>query len=219
MNLPALLFDLDGTLVDSAPDLAGAGNMLRVARGLLPLPLANYRPLTSSGARGMLAIALNLAPEAPDFEVLKDEFLAAYASRLTQLTRCFPAIDRVLDALDAQGQPWGIVTNKATRFTRPILESLGLAQRAQVVICGDTTSHAKPHPEPLLEAASRMGLSPADCLYVGDDLRDVQAGNAAGMRTIAARWGYLGEGLPIEAWGADHLVDHPEGLLKWVRMP
>jgi 2-phosphoglycolate phosphatase len=219
MKTPALLFDLDGTLIDSAPDLGGAGNMLRQARGLPPLPLSAYRRMTSSGARGMLGVALGIGPQASDYETLKDEFLAAYASRLTELTRCFPAIDSVLDALDAQAQPWGIVTNKAERFTQPIVAGLGLAQRAGAVISGDTTAYAKPHPEPLLEAARRMGVAPQDCLYIGDDLRDIQAGRAAGMVTVAVRWGYLGDGLPIGAWGADHLIDHPQALLKWVRMP
>lgn len=219
MKRPAFLFDLDGTLVDSAPDLASAGNAVRLARGLAERPLADYRPHTSSGARGMLGVALGIGPDAPDFEALKDEFLAAYAARLTRLTRCFPAMDGVLDQLDALQLPWGIVTNKATRFTLPIVSHLGLDRRAGAVICGDTTPHAKPHPEPLLEAARRMAIAPADCIYVGDDLRDIQAGRAAGMKTVAVRWGYLGDGLPIEAWGADDLIDHPESLLKWVAMP
>ncbi len=219
MRRPAFLFDLDGTLVDSAPDLAGAGNAVRLARGLPERPLSDYRPHTSAGARGMLGVALGIGPDAPDFEALKDEFLAAYAQRLTLLTRCFPAMESLLDQLDALQLPWGIVTNKATRFTQPIVSHLGLDRRAGAVICGDTTPHAKPHPEPLLEAARRMAIAPEDCIYVGDDLRDIQAGHAAGMKTVAVRWGYLGEGLPIEAWGADDLIDHPESLLKWAAMP
>lgn len=219
MTRPVFLFDLDGTLVDSAPDLAGAGNALRLARGLPERPLADYRPYTSAGARGMLGVALGAGPETPEFDALKDEFLAVYAARLTELTRCFPAVATLLDQLDALQLPWGIVTNKATRFTQPIVHHLGLDRRAGAVISGDTTPHAKPHPAPLLEAARQMQCAPSHCIYVGDDLRDVQAGRAAGMKTVAVRWGYLGDDLPIEAWGADDVIDHPDDLLKWAAMP
>jgi N-acetyl-D-muramate 6-phosphate phosphatase len=211
----ALLFDLDGTLVDSAPDLAAAANTLRSARGMPPLPLAHYRPHTSAGARGMLAIAMDMSPSAPAYEALKDEFLACYERLATQQTRCFPAMAALIDRLDQAGVAWGIVTNKATRFTEPIVAHLGLDQRAATVVCGDTTPHAKPHPAPLLEAARRIGIPPNRCVYVGDDLRDVQAGRAAGMKTVAVRWGYLGEALPIEQWGADAVIDDPMALLQW----
>lgn len=212
--LHAVLFDLDGTLVDSAPDLGGAGNDLRERRGLPPLPLDAFRPMTGAGARGMLGIALQITPEDPDFEALKHEYLAIYEARMTRLTRVFDEIAPVLDALDAAGLPWGIVTNKHSRFAVPVVEAAGLAQRSRVLVCGDTTPHAKPHPEPLFEAARRMGVDPARCLYVGDDLRDVQAGRAAGMGTVAVAWGYLGQGEPIEAWGADHRINFPAELLK-----
>ena len=212
--LHAVLFDLDGTLVDSAPDLGGAGNDLRERRGLPPLPLDDFRPMTGAGARGMLGIALQITPEDPAFEALKHEYLAIYEARMTRLTGVFDDMAPVLDALDAAGLPWGIVTNKHSRFAVPVVEAAGLAQRSRVLVCGDTTPHAKPHPEPLLEAARRMGVDPARCLYVGDDLRDVQAGRAAGMGTVAVAWGYLGQGEPIEAWGADHLINLPAELLK-----
>jgi phosphoglycolate phosphatase len=212
--LHAVLFDLDGTLVDSAPDLGGAGNDLRERRGLPPLPLDDFRPMTGAGARGMLGIALQITPEDPAFEALKHEYLAIYEARMTRLTGVFNDMAPVLDALDATGLPWGIVTNKHSRFAVPVVEAAGLAQRSRVLVCGDTTPHAKPHPEPLLEAARRMGVDPARCLYVGDDLRDVQAGRAAGMGTVAVAWGYLGQGEPIEAWGADHLINLPAELLK-----
>lgn len=215
----ALLFDLDGTLVDSAPDLAAAGNTVRAARGLAPLPAALYRPHTSSGARGMLKVAMDLGPGAAEYEALKDEFLRAYEQGLARHTGCFPAMSGLIDQLDARQVPWGIVTNKITRFTLPIVAHLGLDHRAGAVVCGDTTPHAKPHPAPLLEAARRMGLAPGQCVYVGDDLRDVQAGRAAGMQTVAVRWGYLGDDLPVEAWGADAVIDDPLDLLKWVAMP
>ena len=211
-----LLFDLDGTLVDSAPDLAGAANDLRQHHGLPPLPYAQLRPMVGSGARGMVGVAFGITPPDPRFEALRDAFLDGYARRLLQLTRVFDAMVPVLDRLDAQCLRWGIVTNKAMRFTAPIVDGLGLSARAAVVIAGDTTAHAKPHPEPLLEAARRVGVAPAACAYVGDDLRDVQAGKAAGMATVAAAWGYLGQGEPVQAWSADLLLDSPSGLLQWL---
>lgn len=213
----AVLFDLDGTLVDSALDLGGAGNDLRERRGLPPLPLEVFRPLTGTGARGMLRVALGTTPEDADFEALKDEYLAIYATRLTRLTRVFDAMAPVLDALDAAALPWGIVTNKHSRFAEPVVAGTGLATRSRVLVCGDTTARAKPFPDPLLEAARRLAVDPAHCLYVGDDLRDIQAGQAASMGTVAAAWGYLGDGEPIEAWGADHLARTPAGLLEVLR--
>jgi phosphoglycolate phosphatase len=210
----AVLFDLDGTLIDSAPDLAGAGNDMRAARGLARLPLAHFRPMVGAGARGMVGRALDVRPGDADFEALRDEFLQRYEERMTRETHVFAAMLPVLDQLAAQGLPWGIVTNKATRFSQPLLRSLGLLEAAAALVCGDTTPHAKPHPAPLLEAARRMGVAAGDCVYVGDDQRDVQAGRAAGMATVAAAWGYLGEGDHIEAWGADHVIASPEGLLK-----
>ena len=215
---PLLLFDLDGTLVDSAPDLAGAANDLRAAHGLPALPQAQLRPMVGAGARGMVGIAFGVAPGEASFDALKDAFLARYAQRLLHSTRVFDAVQPVLDALDAAGLPWGIVTNKAMRFTAPLVDGLGLAQRARVVIAGDTTPHAKPHPAPLLEAARRVGVSPGRCAYIGDDHRDMQAGRAAGMATLAAAWGYLGQGEPIEAWGADHVLATPDQLLQWLEL-
>lgn len=210
----AVLFDLDGTLIDSAPDLAGTGNDMRAARGLPLLPLAHFRPMVGAGARGMVGRALDVAPGHADFESLRDEFLQRYEARLTRETRVFETIEPVLAALAASRRPWGIVTNKVTRYTEPIVRALGLAEAAAVVVCGDTTPHAKPHPAPLLEAARRIALAPADCVYVGDDLRDVQAGRAAGMATVAAAWGYLGEGEHIDDWGADHVIAEPHELLN-----
>lgn len=215
----AVLFDLDGTLVDSAPDLAGAGNDMRRDRGLPELPFERLRPMVGSGARGMVGAAFGVTPDDVAFPALRDEFLSRYESRLTRESRVFDAMLPVLDTLDAASVPWGIVTNKISRYTGPLVEALGLAARAAVVICGDTTPHAKPHPAPLLEAARRLGVTAARCVYVGDDLRDVQAGRAAGMRTIAVAWGYLGQGEPIGAWQADDVIDRPAQLLKLLSMP
>ena len=217
-STPAFLFDLDGTLIDSAPDLAGAANDMRIARGLVPYPLAHFRPMVGSGARGMVGRAFEVAPPAPEFAPLRDEFLQRYEARMTQDTRVFAELLPLLDALDAQALPWGIVTNKAARFSEPLVRALGLSARAGTLVCGDTTPHAKPHPEPLLEAARRMRVEAAACVYVGDDLRDVQAGKAAGMLTVAVGWGYLGLGESIEAWGADHIVQNPQQLLQLLAM-
>ena len=212
-----VLFDLDGTLIDSAPDLAGAANRLRADHGLEPLPLEMLRPMVGSGARGMVGVAFGVAPGQPQFESLRDAFLAHYEAGLLQRTHPFEGVDEMLSALEATGIPWGIVTNKATRFTLPIVDGLKLAQRAAVVVCGDTTPHSKPHPEPLWHAARAMGLSPEGVVYVGDDLRDAQAARAAGMAMVAATWGYLGLGEPVHSWGADVLMDSPSQLLEWLR--
>jgi phosphoglycolate phosphatase len=215
---PVLLFDLDGTLIDSAPDLAGAANDLRADHGLPPLPHAALRPMVGSGARGMVGIAFGAVPGDDRFDALKDAFLARYADRLLHSTQVFEAMQPVLDMLDRAGLPWGIVTNKAMRFTAPLVDGLGLSQRAKVVIAGDTTPHAKPHPEPLLEAARRLGVAPQACAYIGDDHRDMVAGRAAGMATLAAAWGYLGQGEPIDAWAADHVLSAPDQLLHWLEL-
>ena len=209
----AVLFDLDGTLIDSAPDLAGAANDMRVERGLPPLPYAQLRPMVGSGARGMVGRAFCAVPGDAEFESLRDEFLSRYEVRMARETRVFASMAPVLERLRSRGMPWGIVTNKATRFSEPLVTAMGLHTSAGTLVCGDTTPHAKPHPAPLLEAARRMGFAAADCFYVGDDLRDVQAGRAAGMTTVAAAWGYLGEGESIEAWGADHVIQTPDQLL------
>ena len=213
-DIRAVLFDLDGTLIDSAPDLAGAGNDMRAARGLAEHPLAHFRPMVGSGARGMLGRALGVTPDDPAFGELRDEFLQRYEGRMTRETVMFDGMEPVLAAFEKRGLPWGIVTNKATRFADPLARALGLVPRAATLVCGDTTAHSKPHPEPLLEAARRIGVEPGACIYVGDDLRDVQAGRAAGMGTVVAAWGYLGLGDAIEAWGADHIVLTPAELLK-----
>jgi len=204
-----VLFDLDGTLADTAPDLAATANAMRVARGFPPLPFDVLRPLASHGARGLLGRALDAAPGEPGFEDLRQEFFARYEAALCVHTRLFDGVDALLRALESGRRPWGIVTNKIARFTEPLVRALELDQRAACIVSGDTTAHAKPHPAPLLHAAAVAARPVERTVYVGDDLRDVQAGRAAGMATIAVRYGYLGEATPIEAWGADHIVDTP----------
>lgn len=213
----AVLFDLDGTLIDSAPDLAGAANDLRAAQGLPPLPYADLRPMVGSGARGMVGVAFGVVPGEPRFDALRDSFLARYEARMLQETAVFAALRPVLEALVGARLPWGIVTNKARRFAEPVVAGLQLTPAT--LVCGDTTPHAKPHPAPLFEAARQLGLPPGACVYVGDDQRDIQAGHAAGMPALAAAWGYLGLGDGIDAWGADAVLPDAEALLHWLELP
>ena len=216
-QIKGVLFDLDGTLVDSAPDLAAAANRLRADHGLPPLPLADLRPLVGSGARGMVGVAFGVKPGDSRFEELRDGFLAHYERGLLDTTRPFAAVEPLLAELESGGLPWGIVTNKVTRYTSPLVAGLGLDRRAAVVVCGDTTPHAKPHPAPLLYAAVAMGLEPDEVVYVGDDQRDAQAARAAGMAMVVATWGYLGLGEPVEQWGGDLLAQEPGDLIAWLR--
>jgi phosphoglycolate phosphatase len=211
-----VLFDLDGTLVDSAPDLAGATNEMLVARGLPEVPFERLRPMVGAGARGMMGVAFGVSPKEMTFPALRDEFFDRYERRLLRATRSFDGVAAMLQALLDDGLSWGIVTNKSERFALPLARGLGWSECAAVV-GGDTTPHSKPHPEPLLEAARRAGVAPGECVYVGDDARDVLAGRAAGMPTIAVRWGYLGDGEPIEAWGADVVLDTPGQVVEWLR--
>jgi 2-phosphoglycolate phosphatase len=215
LTLPrAILFDLDGTLADTAPDLAGAMNRLRTARGLLPTPYGLLRPVASAGARGLIGAAFGLNPGDDGYDELRIEFLDNYAAALAVDSRLFDGIPALLKSLQQRGIGWGIVTNKAARFTDSLVPQIGL-QDARCVISGDTTPYSKPHPEPLLEAARRLSLAPQDCWYVGDDLRDIQAGRAAGMPTIAAAWGYCGHAEPA-TWEADALADKPLDILEWL---
>ncbi len=211
-HLRAVLFDLDGTLIDSAEDLARAANAMRADRGLVPLPLAQYRPHGGSGARGMLAQAFEVAPGEPTYEELKREFLDRYEGLMYDSTLPFSGVQAELAGLAAAGLAWGIVTNKAERFALPLAVALGL--HAGTVVGGDTTGHTKPHPAPLLEAARRLGVPAQACLYVGDDERDILAGRAAGMATAAAAWGYLGHSGEFAHWRADLALSAPGELLK-----
>ena len=208
-----VLFDLDGTLADTAPDLAAAVNRMRHERGLEMVPLERLRPLASAGARGLIGGAFGIGPEHHDFAAMREEFLANYEADLCIETTLFPGIDAVLDELDARNVRWGIVTNKVARLTEPLIAQLGLDTRAGCVVSGDTTPHSKPHPAPLRYAAKALGLEPERLAYVGDDLRDVQAGFAAGMVTVAAAYGYCGNDLPPTQWHARHVV-HSTGELQ-----
>ena len=210
----AVLFDLDGTLIDSAPDMGAAADKMRLDRGMPSLPQALYRPMVGTGARGMIGVAFGLTPEHPDFAALKNEFFSNYECCLTQNTYAFAGIEILIGHLRQRQLMWGVVTNKAERFSGPLTRSMPLFASAAVLISGDTTAHTKPHPEPLLEAARRLGLEPAQCLYVGDDERDIVAGKAAGMGTIAATYGYLGNRTDTSQWGAHAAINSPLALLQ-----
>ncbi|MBB3001851.1 phosphoglycolate phosphatase [Paraburkholderia tropica] len=213
----AVLFDFDGTLADTAPDLAAAVNQMRHARGLAPAPYEKLRPLASAGARGLIGGAFGVGPDDHQFAAMREEFLANYAANLRVETALFPGIDAVLDDLDARGVLWGIVTNKVARLTDPLVKLMHLDTRAASVVSGDTTPYSKPHPAPLLHAAETLGIAPHRVVYVGDDLRDIQAGHAAGMATIAAAYGYCGNVEPPAQWNADYLADTAETLLALLR--
>lgn len=208
----AVLFDLDGTLADTAPDLVAAVNKLKTARGLAPVEYSLLRPYASAGARGLIGAAFGVRPGDTDFESLKVEFLDNYTAAIAEKTRLFEGVKELLQVLNERNIQWGIVTNKIARFTDLLIPKIGLAH-AGCVVSGDTTPHSKPHPAPLLEAARRVGVLPRACWYVGDDLRDIEAGHAAGMKAVAAGWGYCGETAP-ETWNADWLMKSPDDLRR-----
>jgi phosphoglycolate phosphatase len=211
----AVLFDLDGTFADTAPDLGHAVNAMRMARGLPSLPIDATRPVTSLGARGLLGVGFGVAPNHPDYAALREEFLALYEKNLCRETRLFPETPELLDAIEAQGMKWGIVTNKAERFARPLIALLGYGARAACIIGGDTTGKLKPDPAPLFAACHAIGVAPGHCAYVGDDERDIVAGRAAGMKTVAVEYGYLNGSAPV-TWGADAVIRHPRELLDHI---
>ncbi|MBE7369926.1 phosphoglycolate phosphatase [Ramlibacter pallidus] len=216
-DVKAVLFDLDGTLIDSAPDLGAAADKMRTDRGLPSLPFEKYRPMAGAGARGMLGVAFGMTPDHPEFAALREEFFRNYESCMTQRTYVFDGVQQLIAALAEHGVQWGVVTNKSMRFTAPLTKAMPLFSTARAVVGGDSTPHPKPHPAPLLEAARQVGVRPIECVYVGDDARDVQAGRAAGMGTVAATYGYLGA-LDVKEWGADTQIASPLALLQLLRL-
>lgn len=208
-----VLFDLDGTLADTAPDLAAAANRQRSERGLAPLPLAELRPLASHGARGLVGRALGLAPGDDGYEAARLEFLGFYEQALCVQTRLFDGMGETLERIESDGRRWGVVTNKARRFTEPLMQLLALDRRAACIVSGDTTPHAKPHPAPIEHALQDCAVASARAVYVGDDLRDIQAGRAAGVATVVAAYGYLGAHADVSLWGGDHVIASPTQLL------
>ena len=216
-GIRAVLFDLDGTLIDSAPDLGAAADKMRTDRGMPSLPAALYRPMAGAGARGMLGVAFGITPDAPEFASLREEFYVNYETRMVAGTVIFEGVRQLIDGLREQGLHWGVVTNKSARFTEPLTRAIPLFASAGAIVSGDTTPFAKPHPEPLFEAARRIGVDPALCIYVGDDERDIVAGHAAGMRTVAATYGYMGEQADAAQWRAHASIESPLELLQMLK--
>ncbi len=212
--IKAVLFDLDGTFADTAPDLAAALNHTRASRQLPPLPLAMLRPQASHGSRGLIKTGFGIEPGQPDYDTLRDIFLDYYADNICVHTRLFDGTDQLVSALEQRGIQWGIVTNKPHRYTVPLMQALGYADRAACMVSGDTCAHAKPHPEPLLKACEIIGAPPGQCLYLGDDLRDMQAANAAGMRGIIASYGYVSADASVENWSAQASIQRPTELIE-----
>ena len=213
----AILFDLDGTLLDTAPDMIGALNLLRQEEGLEPLAFSAVRSSVSHGAVRLITVGFPSA-QGDEFERLRQRFLTIYSENLAAGTRLFAGLEQVLSAFEAEGLPWGIVTNKPGWLTEPLLERLDLARRACCVVSGDTVNERKPHPLPLLHAAAVTGVSPDHCVYVGDAERDIVAGRAAGMQTVVAGWGYLAEHDRPETWNAHGIVERPEDLMDWLTL-
>ncbi|HEY8357715.1 MAG TPA: phosphoglycolate phosphatase [Ramlibacter sp.] len=211
-QVKAVLFDLDGTLIDSAPDLGAAADKMRTDRGLPSLPYALYRPMAGAGARGMLGVAFGMKPDHPEFSEMREEFFRNYERCMTERTYVFDGVAQLIASLVQHEVAWGVVTNKSMRFAAPLTRGMPLFASARAVVGGDSTPHAKPHPAPLLEAARQVGVKPIECIYVGDDVRDVQAGRAAGMPTVAATYGYMGS-TDVNEWGADTRIDTPLALL------
>ncbi len=214
--IEAVLLDLDGTFADTAPDLGAALNHVLNLRGLPALPLATIRPQASHGSPGLLQLGLGIKPDAPDYGEARDAFLQHYEEHICENTRLFPGMAALVAELDQRDIAWGIVTNKPQRFTVPLMEKLGYALRASFVVSGDTCAYAKPHPMPLLHAAKLAGTTPENCLYLGDDLRDMEAALAAGMMGIIAAYGYIDPTADTTRWPSAGSVNSPFELLKYL---
>lgn len=215
----AVLFDLDGTIADTAPDLGYALNSQLALYGKEPVAPELIRAEASHGARGLLKLGFGITHTDKEYARMRAEFLAIYAENLCRETRLFPGIAEILSELEARAICWGIVTNKPSRFTLPLLQALGLKSRAAVIVSGDDTNHSKPHPEPLLTACRKIDIAPQNCLYLGDDLRDVEASRAAGMMSIVAGYGYLGHHSKPDTWGANGIISHPISVLDYIYTP
>ena len=215
-DIRAVLFDLDGTLIDTAPDLGYALNLQRNRHGLPALDNALIRPQASHGARGLLGVGFDLHPDDPHYGIMREEFLQIYSENICGHSVPFPGILELLSVLEAKNLAWGVVTNKPARFTEPLMSILDLAERARCIVSGDTCPHCKPHPAPMLVAAELCQTTPAQCLYVGDAARDIEAATAAGMPALAAAWGYLDSTDAPETWGAHAIIHAPAELLAYL---
>ena len=216
MAIRTVLFDLDGTLADTAPDLGYTLNTLLMEHGKSTLPFASIRPVASHGAAALIELGFRITSVEPHFKPLRERFLEIYRANLTRETRLFPGMRQLLDALAARDINWGIVTNKPAFLTDPLIEQLGLRDEAVCRVSGDTTTNRKPHPEPMLHASKLAGSKPEECLYVGDAARDIEAGKSAGMKTLVALFGYIGIHDEPQSWGADGMINSPAEILQWI---
>ncbi|MDH5357871.1 MAG: phosphoglycolate phosphatase [Gammaproteobacteria bacterium] len=214
--ISAILFDLDGTLVDTAPDLAFALNTLLQEQGQQPLPFEQIRPVASHGSPGLLDLGFGLTPNHPEYTALQQRFLELYQENIARETALFEGMREVIEQLEDANIAWGIITNKPAFLTEPLLIALGLIDRAACVVSGDTTAYSKPHPAPMLHACELIKLSPEACIYIGDAERDIEAAKNANMQSILARYGYLGSQDDPESWQADAIIDHPREILQWI---
>jgi phosphoglycolate phosphatase len=212
----AVFFDLDGTLVDTAPDLAYALNTLLQQEGYASLPHELIRPEASNGSAGLLGLGFGISTKDPHYPALQQRFIQLYQDNITRQSGLFSGMAEVLIQLEAINVPWGIITNKPAFLTNPLVEQLGLMHRAACVVSGDTTPHSKPHPAPMLYACELTSHAPEDCLYVGDAARDIEAGKNANMTTLTARYGYINANDDLESWQADGIIDHPSEILRWL---
>lgn len=215
--MPLILFDLDGTLVDSAPDLCASLNRIRQEEGLEPLSFTLLREYAGSGARGLLKIGFDITESHPRFAELKDRFLTDYQAHCAEKVCCFNGVLEMLDAIEALGWHWGVVTNKFACFTDPIMKKLGLYNRAAVIVSGDATGKLKPNPDNMLIALQKSGAKSAETPYVGDDIRDSQVAQALQMPFAAASWGYLRRDFPINEWRADIIARSPTEIIGWLK--
>lgn len=215
-SLRTVLFDLDGTLADTAPDLALALNRLLTETGNETLPYERIRAEASYGGKALVKLGFGLEPDSSEFEPLRQRFLELYRQHLCHNTRLFDGMETVLDEISRAGMNWGVVTNKPAYLTDPLIDQLGLSGKAIAVVSGDTTRNSKPHPEPLLHACQLAGSRPHQCLFVGDARRDIEAGKRAGMKTVAAGFGYIRDNDSIDDWGADGIAATPTDLIQWI---
>lgn len=216
--MPLVLFDLDGTLVDSAPDLCASLNRIRQSENLAPLPYNVLREFAGSGARGLLKIGFDITDQDPRFPELKERFLSDYQNHCAEKVCCFDGIEQTLEEIEQAGWQWGVVTNKFSNFTIPIMKKLGLYDRACVIISGDETGKLKPHPDNMLVALNKMRALPQETPYVGDDIRDSKVAQTLGMPFAAATWGYLRQDFPIDEWHTHLVAHHPQDLIGWLKV-
>ncbi len=215
-NIRTVLFDLDGTLADTAPDLAFALNEVLREQECPPLPFEQIRPVVSHGGIALIKLGFNIDESSAQFDTLRQRLLTIYREHIVRHTKLFDGMGEVLEAIEARGLNWGVVTNKPAWLTEPLMAGLALQQRAATIISGDTLDQRKPHPAPMLLACEQAGSTAAECLYVGDAERDIEAGRNAGMHTLVALFGYIGEHDSPEQWQADGMVDSAKQIMEWL---